>query len=152
MALKLTATTGVRASILKNPLRFALLPSPDRAHSIEGQAETDAHQPAAKLRAFAQPPEPPIRAEQRVLRDVFRLCIVPRNAPRDAISKRRAFSKERFPCTLVDAAGTARLFASFGGVRFSSDRRQNPLLLEFSAASHTRSALLVYPRVCKYIL
>src|SRR5262245_31479025 len=111
MALKLTAATGVQASIPKGPFRFALLPSSDRAQSIEGQAETDAHQPAAKLRAFAQPPEPPIRAEQRVLRDVFRLCIVPQNATRHAISKRRVFSKERFPCALGNAAGTARFFA-----------------------------------------
>src|SRR5215471_1843410 len=143
MALQFATRARIRASILKDPLRFPLLASLDGTEAVQCQAEADAYQPTSKTRSFAQPPEPPIGPEQRLLRNVLCIGVVPQHTPSHAKSQWRAFSKQSVPFALSKLSA-AFFVASLHNFRFGSDRRQDPLLHEIIAASRSHSALLVH--------
>src|ERR1700739_368261 len=72
------------------PLHLAHLSPLRRAPPVQRHSERNAHQPTAKPRRLSQPPEIPVRFQQRLLRDVFRVGRMPQYSIRHAKRQRPA--------------------------------------------------------------
>src|SRR5579859_183222 len=118
------------------PQRLAHLAAFRRTRPINCEPECDAHEPRAKPPAVAQPFEPAVRAQQRFLRDVFRIRAIAQHAACDAIRKRPAFCE---PLLKFAAQRSLDRFAReflFGGAAWLD---QNQLLHWVTHASQNRS-------------
>src|SRR5882724_3617522 len=93
---KVFSVRGRRLTLRLRPGGIAQLAAFPGAQTIERHPERDSNEPRTEPRAIAQTIEPPIRAQQGFLGDVFGIRSVPQDAASHAIRKRAALGKAFF--------------------------------------------------------
>ena len=134
------------ARIFEHPLRFALLPPLCCTQSIQRHSKTNPHQPSAKPSAIAQPPKAAMRAQQGLLRDIFRVGIVSQHSSRHTKCQRGIFHQQRLPLAVRHCpCFRTRVISALGtSVEVCSGMGQDPLLHGLARASGVGSALLIH--------
>jgi hypothetical protein len=107
------------------PKRFAHFAALRGTRSINRQTKRYAYEPGAEPRAITQAFKAPIRAKQRFLRHIFRICAVAQNTARDAKRQRPALREPLLKFTAESSRNRFLRELIFGGTAWLD---QNQLL------------------------
>jgi len=87
---------GGRLMRRPGPVQVALLATLGRTQAVKREAERNANEPSTEAVAIAEAIKAAVRAEERLLGDVFRIRGIAKDAAGHAIGKRPGFSEAGF--------------------------------------------------------